>query len=156
MTLLISLSYCKYVPSSATTSYIPLCHSFMLTNLYKFYHQPLGHWTTRPIENAPIYHVTARRINNPSSSDFHHCLTMFSTRKAKRRSNTPNRGTPLPRIGVFHNHPPRQGQVGTPMDSQQEVSTSWDTRVYSKSSDSETCITFVRVIDGLGKDNHFI
>jgi hypothetical protein len=40
------------------------------------------------------------------------------------------RGTALPRIGAFHNNPPMQGQVGTSRDSHQEVSTSWDTRLY--------------------------
>jgi hypothetical protein len=38
--------------------------------------------------------------------------------------------TTLPRIGAFHNNPPRQDQLGTSM----EVSTSWDTRVYPKCS----------------------
>jgi hypothetical protein len=46
----------------------------------------------RPIESAPIYHVTAtNRICYPGCWDFHHCLTMFSTMKTKRHANTPQR-----------------------------------------------------------------
>jgi hypothetical protein len=85
----------------------------------------------RPRESAPIYHVTAKmRIYNPGCWHFNHCLTMFSTMKTKRHANTPQRGTALPRIGAFHKNLPRQGSVCTSRDSHQEVSTSWDTRVY--------------------------
>ena len=61
---------------------------------------------------------------------------MFSTLKTKRRANTPQRGTALPRTGVFHVNPPVRSSVGNPMDSHQEVSTSWDALVYPKCSDS--------------------
>jgi hypothetical protein len=59
----------------------------------------------RPIESAPIYHVTSKnRINNPACWDFHCFLTM----KTKRRANTLQRGTALL---------PKQDQVGTSRDS---------------------------------------
>jgi hypothetical protein len=63
--------------------------------------------------------------------NFKQGLTIFSTKKMKRRANTLQRGTALPRIGAFHKNPPRQGGVCTSRDSHQEVSTSLDTRVCS-------------------------
>ena len=55
---------------------------------------------------------------------------LLSTLKTKRRATTPQRGTALPRSGVFHVNPHVRSSVVNQMDSQQEVSTSWDTRVY--------------------------
>ena len=55
--------------------------------------------------------------------------SQLSVLKTKRRGNTPQRGTPLPRISVVHFNPSVRSSGGNPMDSHQEVSTSWDTRV---------------------------
>jgi hypothetical protein len=88
----------------------------------------------KPRECAPTFHATVRRLYNPGCWDFHHCLTMFSTVKTKRRAKKPQRGPALPRTGTLLRNLPVQGRVGTLRDSLQEVPTSWDTRVYPKCS----------------------
>jgi hypothetical protein len=93
-----------------------------------------GQWPlSQPTPSRHRRDTAKKKINNPGCWDFHHFLTMLSTMKMKRRANTPQRGTALPRIGAFHNNPPRQGQVGTSMDSQEIeaffLAVDWERRI---------------------------